>query len=157
MLRLRHPHPLSDDPVAGLGWRQRRAWRRTERAIVWSHQAELMASLRALIDLPVEDLTTGPAGLLSLTLPGWTVGLAETGTGARHALVSLACQPCHLARAGRYGPFWWLEVAGDAGPPASRAVVLGRQVRLHRRAGGSDHLSPPGLTPLGNKKEYSRS
>jgi hypothetical protein len=155
MRRLRHP--LADDPVAGLGWRQRRAWRRTERAIVRSHQAELMASLRALIGLPVQDVTTGPAGLLCLTLPGWNVGLAETGTGPRQAVLSLACRPCHLARAGRYGPFWWVEVAGEAGPVGSRAMVLGRRVQLHRRAGGSEFPSPPGLTPLGNRKEYSRS
>jgi hypothetical protein len=155
MLRLGHPH--SDDPFAGLGWRQRRAWRRTERAVLYDHLAELAASLCALIDLPVQDVTTGPAGSLSLTLPGWTVGLAEIATGPRDALVSLARRPCHLTRAGRYGPFWWVEVAGDAEPAKARTMVLGSRVQLDRRAGGSDHPSPAGLTPLGNRKEYSRS
>jgi hypothetical protein len=154
MRRLRHPLP--DDPFAGLGWGQRGAWRRTERAVVRGHQAELTASLRALIDLPVQHVTSGAAGSLSLNLPGWTVGLAEVGAGPLHGLVSLASRPCHLAGAGRYGPFWWLEVAGDAGPAGSRAVVLGRRVQLHRRAGGCDHPSPPGLTPPGTRKEYSR-
>jgi hypothetical protein len=154
MLRLRHRR--SGDPFAGLSRGERRAWRRKERAIVSGHRADLAASLRALIDLPVQEVTTGPAGSVSLILPGWTVGLAEVGTGPRLALVSLAQRPCHLARAGRYGPFWWLEVAGDAEPAGSRAVVLGTRVRLHRRSGGNDQPSPPGLTPPGTRKEYSR-
>jgi hypothetical protein len=148
-------HRRSDNPFAGLGWRQRRAWRRTERAIVSGHQDELAASLRGLIDLPVRDVTTGPAGSVSLTLPDWIVGLAEVSTGPRDGLISLARRPCHLARSGRYGPFWWLEVADDAEPAGSRAIVLGSRIRLHRRTGGSDHTWPPGLTPLDTRKEYS--
>src|SRR5262249_11181456 len=137
MLRLHQRH--SSDPFAGLSWRQRRAWRRTDRAIVSIHHDELAASLRGLVDLPVRDVTTGPAGSVSLTLPDWIVGLAEVGTAPRDALISLARRPCHLARTGRYGPFWWLEVAGDGEPAGSRAVVLGTRVQLHRRAGGGDH------------------
>jgi hypothetical protein len=151
--RLRHHR--SHDPFGGLGWRQRRTWRRTERAAVSGYQAELAASLQDLIDLPVGKVTAGPAGSVSLTLPGWTVGLAEVGTGPRDGLILLACGPCHLAGTGRYGPFWWLEVAGDGEPAGSGAVVLGTRVRLHRGAGGTDHPSPPGLTPLGTRKEYS--
>jgi hypothetical protein len=153
MLRLRHH--LADDPFAGLGWRQRRAWRQTERAMVSGHQAELAASLRGLIDLPVREVTTGPAGSVSLTLPGWVIGLAGVGPGPRDGLISLACRPCHLDRAGRYGPFWWFEVAGDAEPAGPGAVVLGTHVRLRRRAGGTENPSPSGLTPLGTRKEYS--
>jgi hypothetical protein len=154
MLRLRHRQ--SDDPFARLDWRQRRAWRRTERGIVTRHRDEMAASLGALVGSPVQEIRTGPAGSALISLPGWTVGLAEVGTGARDRLVWLAGYPFHLARTGRYGPFWWLEVAGDAEPAGSRAVVLGTRVRLHRRAGGSDQAWPPGLTPLDSRKEYSR-
>jgi hypothetical protein len=149
---IRHHRP-SNDPLAGLGSRQQRSWRRTERAIVSAHQAELATSLRNLINLPVRDITTGPAGSVSLTLPGWTVGLAEVGTEPRHRLISLAGRPCHLARTGRYGAFWWIEVASDAEPVVSRTVLLGSRIHLHG-AGGSDHHSP-GLTPRGTRKEDS--
>jgi hypothetical protein len=115
----------------------------------------LAASLRSLIDLPVQEVATGPAGSVSLTLPDWIVGVGEVGTRPREELISLARQPCHLARTGRYGPFWWLEVAGDAEPAGSRAIVLGNRVPLHRHPGGTDHPWPPGLTPLGTRKEYS--
>jgi hypothetical protein len=163
MPRLHHGHandpcagdPFAGDPFAGLGWRQRRVWRRTESAIVSGHQHEMAASLRRLIGMPVQDLRTWPAGSVSLTLPDWIVGLAEVGTRPGDALISLARRPCHLARTGRYGPFWWLEVASDADPAGSRAVVLGTRVRLHRRTGDGDHPRPPGLTPLDTRKEYS--
>jgi hypothetical protein len=141
-----------DDPVAGLRRRERRAWRRRERAIVASHQADLAAALGGLVGSPVLALSVGPTGTVTLEVPGWRVGLAGVSASAQAALAGRAQQTCHIAGAGRYGRFWWLAVAATAEPDTPPAVVLGAYARVHPVDGGR----PPGSPPAA-RKEYSLS
>ncbi len=151
-MRIRNGNP---DPVAGLRWRERRAWRRRERAIVTADQAQLAAALNALADAPVLAVTAGPTGTVTITVPGWSVGLAGVGASAGMALVGVAREACHLAGGGRYGRFWWLSVGVTAAATGPPVVVLGAAVRLHPAGGDNRGPAEPGLTPPAPRKEYS--
>jgi hypothetical protein len=128
---------------------ERRAWRRLEQTIVAEHRAGLAAALDALVGSPVQAVSSGPAGTVTITLPGWHVGLGGVSPAAVSALTGAARPGCQLAGAGRYGRFWWLAVTVDAGPGARPAVMLGAWLRLHPE---SDGAPPPG--PL-TRREYS--
>jgi hypothetical protein len=143
------------DPVASLDWKQRRAWRRRDRAIVASYRADLAVALDTLIGEPVVAMSAGAAGTVLVTLPGWSLTLAGVGAVAQAALVRAAQHPCHLTDGGRYGRFWWLAfgVADDRG--VTPVTVLGAALRLHPADGG-DVSRTPGLTPHAIRKEYSR-
>jgi hypothetical protein len=145
----------TDDPISGLRRRERRAWRRRERAIVASHHADLAAALAALRGAPVLAVTTGAAGTVIIRVPGWSVGLAGVGAPPRTAVAGVVGQPCHLTGARRYGRFWWLAV-GITGKTAEPAiVVLGAAVRMHPAGGDQAPPALPGLAPHSRRKEYS--
>jgi hypothetical protein len=146
-----------NDPVAALRWRERWAWRRREQAIVASCHADLTAALAGLVGLPVLTVSAGPAGTVTVAVPGWNIGMAGVSAAAQAAFVSLARRPCHLASAGRYGRFWWLTVAATGSQPEERAVVLGASTRVQPAGGGPTPPPPPGLTPRTTRKEYSLS
>jgi hypothetical protein len=138
--------PRVADPIAVLHRRERRAWRRRERAIVAAHHLEVAAALHVLVGTPVLAVTTSPAGAVTITVPGWRVGLAGVSASARAALTAVARQSCHLSGAGRYGRFWWLTVGVTDTPAAPPVAVLGIAVRIH---------PAEGLTTHGERKEYS--
>jgi hypothetical protein len=133
--------------------RDRLAWRRLERAALSGYREDLAASLGSLSGLPVLALSATATGTVTLTVPGWHVGLADVGSLARANLVALASRPCHVADSGRYGPCWWLALSGGQ----SRLVVLGSRVRLQPSGDGFEPPSPPALTPQDTRTEYSRS
>jgi hypothetical protein len=118
----------------GLRW-----WRRAERRAVADYERWTGQTLRRLAFTQTPVLaasaagwppgTAGPAGVVSLTLPGWQVLLAGVAQGPRIALLSQAA--LHLDAAGRYGRFWWLQVqAGRGQGPDQKIVLLGSQLRL---------------------------
>jgi hypothetical protein len=146
----------SHDPVGALRRRERRAWRRRERAIVAAYHGDLATTLDGLVGAPVLAVTTAPAGTVILAVPGWTVAVAGVSAAAQAALAGAARAPCHVTGSGRYGPFWWLVVATAAGPAVPPAVVLGAAVRLRRAGPEPPSPAPSGLTPRQTRKEYSR-
>ena len=137
-----------DDPVATMGRREQREWRRRERGVVAAHHADLEAVLRGLVGAPVLDLRAGPAGTVTLAVPGWRVGVAGVSPSARAAVTSRAGQTCHVTGGGRYGRFWWLTIGTTADPKAAPAVVLGAYAAVHPADGG---------TRRATRREYSLS
>jgi hypothetical protein len=138
------------DPIASLTRRERRAWRRREQTILATHRANLAAALPALVGAPVLAVATGAAGTVTVTVPGWQVGLAGVSPGAARAFTRAAGDSSLLTGAGRYGRFWWLAVAVSSHPGAPRAVILGAWLQLHPADG-----APTGLNPQPSRKEYS--
>ncbi len=124
-------HRKSDDPLSQFAWRSRRDWRRTARRIVAEHENELMGHLHGLTGSPVLGVATTSAGTVRVTLPGWAITIVEVAAGAQADLSSTTARGnVSLADAGRYGPFWWLALAGQPPYDGRRPVVLGSRLAL---------------------------
>ena len=129
------------DPAANLGIRARWSWRRAERRAVAEHERWLAAKLRQLTAARVPvfwvtesatnrvaDMTTG---IVRMRRPGWQLLMAGVAAGPRADLERAARQGwLRLDAAGRYGKFWWIEVATDSASGDEKVVLLGSHLQL---------------------------
>jgi hypothetical protein len=139
------------DPLAAL---ELRWWRRAERRAVADHEQWTEQTLRRLASAQTPVLTAseargpaGPAGIVTLALPGWQVLLAGVAAGPRAALHSQTS--LRLDAAGRYGRLWWLRAVAGRGPGPDRTIVLlGSQLRLVPGGAGPDQDPGPVSAPI---------
>jgi hypothetical protein len=129
------------DPTANLGIRARWSWRRAERRAVAEHERWLVAKLRRLTAdrVPVFWVTESAAnrvadmttGIVRMRRPGWQLLMAGVASGPRADLEHAARQGrLRLDAAGRYGKFWWIEVASDSASCGEKVVLLGSHLQL---------------------------
>ena len=142
------------DPVANLGIRARWAWRRAERRVVAEHERWLAAELRRLTAarVPVfweaesaaNQVAGMTTGIVRMRHPGWQLLLAGVASGPRAALERAARQGrLRLDAAGRYGKFWWIEVATDSASCGEKVVLLGSHLQLIPARGGHGSAAAP--------------
>ncbi len=142
------------DPAANLGIRARWSWRRAERRAVADHERWLAATLRRLAAarVPVfwvmEDaasqVTDMTAGIVRMRRPGWRLLVAGVASGPRADLEHAARQGrLRLDAAGRYGKFWWIEVATDSAARGEKVVLLGSHLQLIPASGGHGWATAP--------------
>lgn len=139
------------DPLANLGIRARRSWRRVERRAVADHEKSLAAKLRRLAAARVSvfwaaESAAGQttAGIVRLRLRGWQLLLAGVAAGPRADLERAARQGrLRLDAAGRYGRFWWIEIVSDGAAVGEKVVLLGSHLRLTPTGGGRDSAAAP--------------
>lgn len=159
VVRCLRSNASSEDPMVALGFRDRGSWRRIDRWLVADHQRRVANSLRRLAAARVAVLATVPAltdaqasgplaGLVGLAVPGWQLILTGVAPGPRTALASVAGRGLQLSGAGRYGMFWWIEVACTGGTHRQRVMLLGSDLLMRPADGpGSQgiHAMPYGL------------
>jgi hypothetical protein len=147
------------DPVANLGIRARWSWRRAERRAVAEHERWLAAKLRELTaaTVPVFWVTESAAsqvadmttGIVRMRRPGWQLLMAGVAAGPRADLERAARQGrLRLDAAGRYGKFWWIEIATDSATRGEKVVLLGSHLRLIPARGGHGRAAAP--RPVGH-------
>jgi hypothetical protein len=147
------------DPAANLGIMARWSWRRAERRAVAEHERWLAAKLRALTAarVPVfwvteraaNQVADMAAGIVRMRRPGWQLLLAGVASGPRADLEHAARQGrLRLAAAGRYGKFWWIEIAAGSAARAEKVVLLGSHLQLIPASGGHDWAAAP--RPVGH-------
>ena len=147
------------DPVANLGFWARWSWRRAERRAVAEHERWLAAKLRGLTGarVPVFWVMEGAAsrvadmkaGIVRMRRPGWQLLLAGVASGPRADLEHAARQGrLRLAAAGRYGKFWWIEIATDSAARVEKVVLLGSHLQLIPSSGGHGRAAAP--RPVGH-------
>src|ERR1700761_9296919 len=129
------------DPAANLGIRARWSWRRAERRAIAEHEKWLVAKLRRLaaargpVSWGLESAASQgggqTAGIVRMRRPGWQLLLAGVAPGPRADLEHAARQGrLRLDAAGRYGKFWWIEVATDSASCSEKVVLLGSHLQL---------------------------
>lgn len=147
------------DPTANLGIRARWSWRPAERRVVADHERWLAAKLRALTAARVPvfwvmenaanrvaDMT---AGIVRMRRPGWQLLIAGVASGPRADLERAARQGrLRLDAAGRYGKFWWIEIAADSAARDEKVVLLGSHLQLIPGGGGHGWAAAP--QPVGH-------
>jgi hypothetical protein len=142
------------DPAADLGIWARWTWRRAERRAVVAHERWLAAKLRRLTAarVPVFWVTESPAsrvadmtaGIVRMRRPGWQLLLAGVASGPRADLEHAARQgPLRIDAAGRYGKFWWIEIAADNAARGEKLVLLGSHLQLIPASGGHGWAGAP--------------
>ena len=147
------------DPAANLGIRARWTWRRAERRAVAEHERWLAAKLRWLTAarVPVFWVTESAAnqvadlaaGIVRLRRPGWQLLIAGVASGPRADLEHAARQGrLRLDAGGRYGKFWWIEVATDSASRVEKVVLLGSHLQLIPTGGGHGWAAAP--RPVGH-------
>jgi hypothetical protein len=147
------------DPAANLGIRARWSWRRAERRAVAEHERWLAAKLRQLTAArgPVFWVTESAAsqaadmraGIVRMRRPGWQLLLAGVASGPRADLEHAARQGrLRLGAAGRYGKFWWIEIATDSAGRGEKIVLLGSHLQLIPASEGHDWAAAP--RPVGH-------
>jgi hypothetical protein len=148
------------DPTANLGMRARRFWRRAERKAVAEHERWLAAKLRRLtaarvpvfwvMESAANQVADMTAGIVRMRRPGWQLLLAGVASGPRADLERAARRGrLRLAAAGRYGKFWWIEIAAGSGARDEKVVLLGSHLQLIP-AGGGGHGSAGFPRPTGH-------
>src|ERR1700761_4452797 len=136
------------DPAANLGIRVRWSWRRAERRVIAEHEKWLVAKLRRLaaarvpvswvLESAANQVADMTAGIVRMRRPGWQLLLAGVAPGPRADLEHAARQGrLRLDAAGRYGKFWWIEIATDSAARAEKIVLLGSHLRLVPAGGGA--------------------
>ena len=141
------------DPAASLGIRARWSWRRAERRAVAEHERWLAAKLRRLtaaripvfwmMESAANQVADMTAGIVRMRRPGWQLLLAGVASGPRADLEHAARQGrLRLHAAGRYGKFWWIEIATD-GAAREKVVLLGSHLQLIPASGGHGWAAAP--------------
>ena len=129
------------DPTANLGIRARWSWRRAERRAVAEHERWLAAKLRRLtaarapvfwvMETAASQVADMTAGIVRMRRPGWQLLIAGVASGPRADLEHAARQGrLRLDAAGRYGTFWWIEIATDSAARGEKVVLLGSHLQL---------------------------
>jgi hypothetical protein len=147
------------DPAANLGIRARRFWRRAERRAVAEHERWLAAKLQRLIaargpvfwvtESAADQVADMTAGIVRMRRPGWQLLIAGVASGPRADLEHAASQGrLRLDAAGRYGKFWWIEVATDSASRGEKVVLLGSHLQLIPTGGGHGWAAAP--RPVGD-------
>jgi hypothetical protein len=147
------------DPTANLGIRARWSWRRAERRAIAEHERWLAAKLRRLTTarVPVFWVTESAAnrvadmsaGIVCMRRPGWQLLIAGVAPGPRADLEHAAREGrLRLDAAGRYGKFWWIEVATDGASRGEKVVLLGSHLQLIPTGGGHGWAAAP--QPVGH-------
>lgn len=141
------------DPLAKLGIRARRAWRRAERRAVADHEQWLAANLGRLAAARVSvfwaasaasQATARTTGIVRLRHRGWQLLLAGVASGPRAELERAGRQGrLRLDAAGRYGRFWWIEIVSDGAARGEKVVLLGSDLRLTPAGGGHGRAAAP--------------
>jgi hypothetical protein len=135
------------DPAANLGIRTRWSLRRAERRAIAEHERWLAAKLRQLTAARVSvswvtesaanqvaDMT---AGIVRMRRPGWQLLIAGVASGPRADLKRAARHGrLRLAAAGRYGKFWWIEIATESATRGEKVILLGSHLQLIPERGG---------------------
>jgi hypothetical protein len=128
----------------GVGWGNRRLWRRLERRAVRGHQREVTSRLNTLVGSHLEATETvhGVIPGLWIDLPDWRIVLL--GVTLRIATdleyVALVHAPLSLEGVGRYGPFWWLRVTSGM----QHLTMLGTHIAVVPRWNtGDEAMVPP--------------
>jgi hypothetical protein len=147
------------DPAANLGIRARWSWRRAERRVVAEHERWLVAKLQRLtaarvpvfwvMESAANQVADMTAGIVRMRRPGWQLLIAGVASGPRADLEHAARQGrLRVAAAGRYGKFWWIEIATDSAAPGEKVVLLGSHLRLIPASGGHGRAAAP--RPVGH-------
>jgi hypothetical protein len=147
------------DPAANLGIWARWSWRRAERRAVAGHERWLAVELRrqTATRVPVLWVTESEAsqaadmttGIVRMRRPGWQLLIAGVASGPRADLEHAARQgQLRLSAAGRYGKFWWIEIATDNAARAEKVVLLGTHLQLIPASGGHGRAAAP--RPVGH-------
>ena len=147
------------DPTANLGIRARWSWRRAERRAVAEHERWLAAKLRRLtaarvpvfwmMESAANQVADMTAGIVRMRRPGWQLLLAGVASGPRADLERAARRGrLRLDAAGRYGKFWWIEIATDGARRDEKVVLLGSHLQLIPASGGHGWAAAP--RPVGH-------
>jgi hypothetical protein len=142
------------DPAANLGIRARWSWRRAERRAVAEHERWLAAKLRRLAAARVPvfwvaesaasqaaDMT---AGIVRMRRPGWQLLIAGVASGPRADLERAARRGrLRIDAVGRYGKFWWIEIATDSAAHGEKVLLLGSHLQLIPASGGDGWAAAP--------------
>ena len=147
------------DPIANLGIRARWSWRRAERRAVAEHERWLVAKLRRLtaarvpvfwmMENAANQVADMTAGVVRMRRPGWQLLLAGVASGPRADLEHAARQGrLRLDAVGRYGKFWWIEMATDGAARDEKVVLLGSHLQLIPASGGPGWAAAP--RPVGH-------
>jgi hypothetical protein len=142
------------DPTANLGIRARWSWRRAERRAIAEHERWLAAKLRRLtaarvpvfwvMESAANQVADMTAGIVRMRRPGWQLLIAGVASGPRADLEHAARQGrLRLNAAGRYGKFWWIEIATDRAAHGEKVVLLGSHLRLIPASGGHGWAAAP--------------
>src|ERR1700738_3232500 len=142
------------DPVANLGIRARWSWRRAERRAVAEHERWLATKLQRLTAARVPEFwvtESAPnqvadmtAGIVRMRRPGWQLLIAGVASGPRADLEHPPRQGrLRLDAAGRYGKFWWIEIATDSAARGEKVVLLGSHLQLIPASGGHGWAGDP--------------
>ena len=138
-----------------LRWRDRMSFGAAARRIETAWKREVYATMEDLVGQPVRMGPVGPGRtgpVLALDAGGRTLVLAGVAPSGAAAMEAVTRQTgAHLAGAGRYGPLWWLTVAGPGGRPATVATITASRLTFGPADGGrlrppsplSQPLSPP--------------
>jgi hypothetical protein len=147
------------DPAANLGIRARWSWRRVERRAIVEHERWLAAKLRRLTSTKVpvfwvmesaaNQVADMTAGIVRMRRPDWQLLIAGVASGPRANLEHAARQGrLRLDAAGRYGKFWWIEIATDTAARGEKVVLLGSHLQLIPTSGGHGWAAAP--RPVGH-------
>jgi hypothetical protein len=142
------------DPVANLGVRARWSWRRAERRAVAEHERWLAAKLRRLAAARVPEFWVAEsaagqaagmtAGIVRMRRPGWQLLIAGVASGPRADLEHAARRGrLRIDGAGRYGKFWWVEIATDSAARGEKVLLLGSHLQLIPASGGHGRTAAP--------------
>ena len=142
------------DPTASLGIRARWSWRRAERRAVAEHERWLAAKLRRLTAARVPEFWVTEsaanqaadmtAGIVRMSCPGWQLLLAGVASGPLADLEHAARRGrLRLDAAGRYGKYWWIEIATDSAARAEKVILLGSHLQLIPASGGLGWAAAP--------------
>jgi len=146
-------------PAANLGIRARWSWRRVERRAVAEHERWLAAKLQRLTaarvpvfwvtESAVNQVADMTAGIVRMRRPGWQLLIAGVAPGPRADLEHAARQGrLRVDAAGRYGKFWWIEIATDSAARGEKVVLLGSHLQLIPTGGGHGWAAAP--RPVGH-------
>ena len=147
------------DPAANLGIRARWSWRRAERRAVAEHERWLAEKLQRLtvarvpvfwvMESAANQAADMTAGIVRMRRPGWQLLIAGVASGPRADLEHAARQGrLRVDAAGRYGKFWWIEIATDSAARGEKVVLLGSHLQLIPSSKGHGWAATP--RPVGH-------
>jgi hypothetical protein len=84
------------------------------------------------------------AGIVRMRRPGWQLLIAGVASGPRADLEHAARRGrLRVDAVGRYGKFWWIEIATDSAARGEKVVLLGSHLQLIPASGGHGWAAAP--------------